>query len=176
MRLKAVKLRDLLYFKPTERGLHRPELRESVSVHFEDIKQVITNLPEFINEGALLRHFPAKQLMFVVIAYEDHIHTSEEEDMPSAGMGKRIAKHSGINNVMMNRSQSMAITKARIEKKHLEELDGSEHRQGKGKEEDHKKDKKLPNTYVYEHSIDDDDNVEWIAGFKDNEEEPTEID
>ncbi|KAF8538073.1 hypothetical protein BDD12DRAFT_886160 [Trichophaea hybrida] len=114
------------------------KLRGSVSLHFEDIKQVITDLPEFINEGilsesysfleymktkdlrkfgahqqftpylatgvsngtftrvalstlwqsftigALLKHFPAKKPMFVVIAYEGHIHTSEEEDIPLA--------------------------------------------------------------------------------------------
>ncbi|KAF8538074.1 hypothetical protein BDD12DRAFT_886161 [Trichophaea hybrida] len=76
---------------------------------------------------------------------------------------------------------------ATIKKEHLEELDGSEHRQGKGKEVDNKKDKKLPKGYVYEpvptdgdnykvETMDDDDNVEWIAGLKNNEEEPTEID
>jgi hypothetical protein len=76
---------------------------------------------------------------------------------------------------------------ATIKKEYLEKLDGSEHRQGKGKEVDNKKDKKLPKGYVYEpiltdgdnykvKTVDDNDNVEWIAGLKDNEEELTEID
>ncbi|KAF8538943.1 hypothetical protein BDD12DRAFT_883721 [Trichophaea hybrida] len=260
-------------------------LRGSVSLHFEDITQVITDLPEFINKGilsesysffeymktkdlrkfgahqqftpylatgvsngtftrvalstlwqsftigALLKHFPAKKPMFVVIAYEGHIHTSEEEDILLARMGKQIPKQSGIKEVMRKRSRSMAMKKVQVlnessspdpvhtpspvgkrlrsrksipaletdttelallmsperrvsvkhgkgknmqatmKKEHLEELDGSEHRQGKRKEVDNIKDKKLPKGYVYEpvptdddnykvETMDDDDNVE----------------
>ncbi|KAF8537113.1 hypothetical protein BDD12DRAFT_888493 [Trichophaea hybrida] len=138
------------------------KLRGSVSLHFEDLKQDITDLPKFINEGilnesytfleymktkdlrkfganqqftpylatgvsngtftrvalstlwqsftigSLLKHFPAKKPMFVVIAYEGHIHSSEEENIPLAGKEQEIPKHSGIKEIMRKRSRSMA--------------------------------------------------------------------
>ncbi|KAF8533716.1 hypothetical protein BDD12DRAFT_809955 [Trichophaea hybrida] len=226
----------------------------SVSLHFEDLKQVIKDLPKFINEdilnesytfleymktkdlqkfganqqftpylatgvsngtfthvalstlwqsftiGSYLKHFPAKKPMFVVIAYEGHIHSSEGENIPLAGKEQEIPKHSGIKEIMRKRSRSMA-KKEQIRNKssspdalHTPSPVGlmSPERmpyvkKGKEKEVDIKKERKLPKGYVYEPvSIEGDkqkeeENVEdntqkWLTGFKGYEEEPTEVD